>query len=309
MAFKNKRWPSVNRSIVFPVIALTTALLCFNCYGDDSAQDAQSKVEPSATNGSQERGISRFLDRQYYLDSGIELPDKFGVSAFLSHSKSDLPISNLKFSFDEDDPLISSPIVTMDDLANEITNSGAIVDYWILPFLDIYTILGYSDGEMDTAVNIPGSSQPIPITFTGTSYAFGAQTIFGYKSAFMLLDYNYMKLDTTAYEKKIPVSNIAARAGWKFDRRWLPELAWVSYINTTFEGSFDLIQTVGDGLDPGSVPPGTTAVYLSFEVEEYDTWAVGAQWKISNNFRLITELGFDTVTSLTAALSYRFDGF
>lgn len=83
----------------------------------------------------------------------------------------------------------------------------------------------------------------------------------------------------------------------------------MSYINTTFEGTFDLIQTVGDGLDPGSVPPGTTAVYLQFEVEEYDTWAVGAQWKINDEFRLITELGFDTVTSLTAALSYRFDGF
>jgi hypothetical protein len=308
MAFKNKYRPSDSRLFILPVVTLTTALLSFGSYGEDAIQGDTDNAEPYAATKSQERGITRFLDRQYYLDNGIELPERFGVSAFLSQSKSDLPISNLKFSFHEDDPLISSPIVTMDDLSNEITNSGAIVDYWLLPFLDVYTILGYSDGDMDTAVNTPGSSQPIPISFTGTSYAIGTQAIFGYKSAFVLLDYNYMKLDTSAYEKKIPVSNSTVRAGWKFDRKWLPELAWVSYINTTFEGSFDLIQTVGDNLDPGSVPPGTTAVYLSFEVEEYDTWAVGAQWKINNEFRLITELGFDTVTSLTAALSYRFDG-
>jgi hypothetical protein len=202
----------------------------------------------------------------------------------------------------------------MDDLDNQITNRGIILDYWILPILDIYTILGNSDGEMDSTVNTFGSTQPLGFSFTGTSYAAGATLVMGYKQAILILDYNYMELDTDVYEEDIPVSNSTVRLGWNMgenstigEKKWLPKVTWISYINTDFEGTFDLKQIVGQGVDPATVPPGAEVVLLSFEVEKYDTWALGAQWSLNKNLQLISEIGFDTVKGVTLALNYRWE--
>jgi len=249
----------------------------------------------------------RFLDRQYLLDNGHDLPNKYGISPFVVKSSSDLKVDSLKFAFSEDDPLTSNPLVTMDELSNEILTGGLIMDAWVLPFLNLYATVSYIDGEMDTAVNIPGNSQPIPIDFTGTSYGLGGSLVMGYKKFFVLLDYNYMEMDTTAYEEKIPMSNFTTRVGWNFDYAWLPDIAWVSYIDTEFKGTFDLVQKVGEDVDPETVPPGATSVILQFEVAPYHTYAVGGQWELNDKFQIISELGFDKVNSLMVALNYRWN--
>ncbi|MEP6160599.1 MAG: hypothetical protein ABJ171_09540 [Halieaceae bacterium] len=266
--------------------------------------EAAGRTETAA----EQAGFTRFLDREYLIDSGFDLPAQWGLSAYLSHTESKLPIENLKYGFSEDEPLSSSPFVTMDDMDNTITNSGIILDYWILPMVDIYAILGHTDGEMDTNVNTFGSSQPLGFNFTGTTYGIGGTLVTGYKQVVLIFDYNYMELDTDVYEDIIPVSNRTLRLGWNFAQStWLPEVAWLSYIDTEFEGTFDLKQIVGEGVDPGTVPPGTEAVLLSFEVEPYDTWAIGAQWKLSESFQLVSEIGLDTVKGVTLALNYRWE--
>jgi hypothetical protein len=282
-----------------PLCSLLSLLLLGAPYGH-SAETDDEDIDTRAP-------FTRFMDREYLLESGIDLPARFGISTFLVHSKSDLPVDNLRYSLSDDGPLESHPLITMDDLSSEITNSGFIFDAWLLPILNVYTALSYIDGDMDSAVNTPGSSQPIPVSFTGTSYLVGTSLVLGYKQAFLLLDYNYMKMDTSAYENKIPASNRTVRAGWNFDGQWLPEVAWLSYIQTEFRGTFDLRQKVGEDVDPGTVPPGTEAVNMQFEVGEYDTWALGAQWQLGKEFQLISEVGFDTVSSIMFALNYRFD--
>jgi len=285
--------------------ALVVLLVYSGGYGIGARADTQ---ETSADSATEAIDFGRLLDRQYLLDSGVDLPAQWGAAAFYNYSQSKLPVENLKYGFREGEPLQSNPLVTMDDLDNTIANSGLILDYWLLPMLDIYTILGRSDGEMDSNVNTFGSSQPLGFNFTGTSYAVGGTLVMAYKQAVLIFDYNYMELDTDVYEEKIPVSNATVRLGWNIgERKWLPKVAWLSYINTEFEGTFDLKQVVGQGVDPDTVPPGTEAVLLSFEVEKYDTWALGAQWNLNKNFQLISEIGFVTVKGVTFALNYRWE--
>lgn len=285
--------------------ALVVLLVYSGGYGIGARADTQ---ETSADSATEAIDFGRLLDRQYLLDSGVDLPAQWGAAAFYNYSQSKLPVENLKYGFREGEPLQSNPLVTMDDLDNTIANSGLILDYWLLPMLDIYTILGRSDGEMDSNVNTFGSSQPLGFNFTGTSYAVGGTLVMAYKQAVLIFDYNYMELDTDVYEEKIPVSNATVRLGWNIgERKWLPKVAWLSYINTEFEGTFDLKQVVGQGVDPDTVPPGTEAVLLSFEVEKYDTWALGAQWNLNKNFQLISEIGFVTVKGVTVALNYRWE--
>ena len=285
--------------------ALVMLLVSSGGYAIGARGDTQGT---SADSAPEAMDFRRLLDRQYLLDSGVDLPAQWGVAAFYNYSQSKLPVENLKYGFREGEPLQSNPLVTMDDLDNTITNSGLILDYWLLPMLDIYTILGRSDGEMKSNVNTFGSSQPLGFNFTGTSYAVGGTLVMAYKQAVLIFDYNYMELDTDVYEEKIPVSNATVRLGWNIgERKWLPKVAWVSYINTEFEGTFDLKQIVGQGVDPDTVPPGTEAVLLSFEVEKYDTWALGAQWNLNKNFQLVSEFGFVTVKGVTFALNYRWE--
>jgi hypothetical protein len=290
-------------------------LLCAtNGYGTESSGGTGDTTGTSGKSAFDELDFMRLLDREYLLESGVDLPGQWGAAAFFNQSESKLPIENLKYGFSDSKPLESNPLVTMDDLDNQITNSGIILDYWILPMLDIYTILGNSDGEMDSTVNTFGSTQPLGFNFTGTSYAAGATLVMGYKQAILILDYNYMELDTDVYEEDIPVSNSTVRLGWNLSanskinqEKWLPKVTWLSYINTDFEGTFDLKQIVGQGVDPATVPPGAEVVLLSFEVEKYDTWALGAQWSLNKNLQLISEIGFDTVKGVTLALNYRWE--
>ena len=115
-------------------------------------------AEEDADNPATEpRDFLRFLDRQYLLDNGHDLPSKYGISPFVVKSRSDLKVDSLKFAFNEGDPLVSNPLVTMDELSNEILTGGLIMDAWVLPFLNLYATASYIDGEMDTAVNIPGN--------------------------------------------------------------------------------------------------------------------------------------------------------
>jgi hypothetical protein len=290
------------------LIALVILLWSRSGYSAEASTGAGDATGMSGQAAPEAAGFFRFLERQYLLDSGVDLPAQWGAAAFYNYSTSKLPVENLQYGFSESEPLQSNPLVTMDDLDNTITNSGVILDYWILPIADIYAILGSSDGEMESNVNTFGSSQPLGFNFTGKSYAVGATLVTAYRQALLILDYNYMELDTDVYEENIPVSNIALRLGWNIGARtWLPKVAWVSYVTTQFEGTFDLKQVVGQGVDPGSVPPGTEVVLLSFEVEKYDTWALGAQWDLNKNLQLVSEFGFVTVKGVTFALNYRWN--
>ena len=303
--FFRSRIAGVSRAILQALqrpAGLVILLCSFQCYASgggalDSAEGAtaQDPVQEEAS-------LWRLLDRQYLLDDGIDLPEQWGVAAFYSQTQSELPIGSLKFALKEGEPLESSPIVSMDDLDNKITNTGIILDYWVLPMLDLYTILGYSDGKMNTAVNVDAENfpkQPIGFKFTGTSYAGGATLVTAYKQAILIFDYNYMLLDTDVYEKKIPVSNITVRAGWNFgQKKFLPKNAWVSYITTEFEGTFDLQAESSDLTD---------TVFLEFEVDKYSTWAMGAQWDLAKHYTLIAEYGFGTVDGITFALNYRWE--
>ena len=299
--------PRHSTQLITRLLTAVMILLCSNTgYATEASATDGDAAATSGEPAEEKAGFTRFFNRQYMLDSGIDLPKQWGIAPFLSHTKSTLPVENLKFGFSADEPLLSNPLVTMDDMESEITNSGIILDYWILPMLDIYTILGHSDGQMNTNVITFGNSQPLGFDFTGKSYGIGTTLVMGYKKVVLLLDYNYMELDTDVYEEKIPVSNSTVRLGWDFGKKkWLPKVAWLSYINTEFEGTFDLNQKVGPDVDPETVPPGTEAVLLSFEIAKYDTWALGAQWDLSNHFVLITEYGFDKVEGLTLALNYR----
>jgi hypothetical protein len=309
---RNHRRPATATMLL--ITGVMTLLSSTSGYGTDASGQAADKQAAAGKSAFDDLDFKHLLDRDYLLNSGVDLPAQWGVAAFVNHSNSKLPIENLKYGFSESEPLQSNPFVTMDDLDNTITNTGVILDYWILPMLDIYTILGKSDGEMESNVNTFGSSQPLGFNFTGTSYAAGATLVMGYKQAILMLDYNYMELDTDVYEEDIPVSNYTARLAWNMgenptigQNKWLPQVSWLGYITTEFEGSFDLKQIVGEGVDPGTVPPGTEAVLLSFEVERYDTWALGAQWNLSQNWVLVSEFGFATVKGVTLALNYRWE--
>jgi hypothetical protein len=169
---------------------LWLAISLFIVTGPAAAEEDADNSEPES------ESFLRFLDRQYLLDNGHDLPSKYGISPFVVKSRSDLKVDSLKFAFNEGDPLVSNPLVTMDELSNEILTGGLIMDAWVLPFLNLYATVSYIDGEMDTAVNVPGSSQPIPIDFTGTSYGLGGSVVMGYKKFFVLLDYTCCSIIT-----------------------------------------------------------------------------------------------------------------
>jgi hypothetical protein len=76
-----------------------------------------------------------------------------------------------------------------------------------------------------------------------------------------------MELETDVYEDIVLVTNSTVRLDWNFGQhKWLPKVAWLSYINTEFQGSFDLKQTVGDGFDPDTVKGVTLALNYRLEL-------------------------------------------
>jgi hypothetical protein len=236
-------------------------------------------------------------------ERGIELPLPFGVGAVFYHLDRDIEIKDVRVGRNGATPATVSQFASLSATAN-VENLNLKLDAWLLPFLNLYAIVGYVYNESDTRIDVtlPGlipSSPPrsfeleVPTSIEGSVAGLGLTVAGGYPPLFLVVDVNAAQADL-GFDDRLQATVVSTRAGWtgkfgKLDTQtWLGATYWDTFATAT--------GTVADP-DGGS---------LSFEVDQGPRWpwtySIGGHVTINPHFEAAIDLGTDFHGGLSLAL-------
>ncbi|RTZ67436.1 MAG: hypothetical protein DSZ35_06335 [Verrucomicrobia bacterium] len=261
-------------------------------------------------------GLSDSLPLGKSLAAGHELPLPLGISANVFFLEQDLVAQSIAVDIPPL-PLPTGPLqlppglpAKSDKLESRATSTTAKLDAWLLPFLNVYAVAGYVDGETSASGFSVGGLPPelasllpssFSIAYNGPVYGGGITLAAGYNQFFASLDANYTESDLDIGDSSIEAIVISPRVGITGD---LGGLSGSLYVGAMYQ-DVDEHQngTVKFPVMGMSVPVGYDVIS---EAEEKWNYLIGANLKASESWNYGIEVGFSGRTHVMATLNYRF---
>ena len=195
-------------------------------------------------------------------------------------------------------------------LQSRATSTTAKLDAWLLPFLNVYGVAGYVDGET-TASGFSGGGLPpelasllpnsFSIAYSGPVYGAGITLAAGYNQYFASVDANYTESDLDIGDSTIEAFVISPRIGVTGS---LGGLNGSLYVGAMYQDVDEQQNgTVNFPVMGQAVPVGYDVIS---EAEEQWNYLVGANLKAGESWNYGIEVGFSDRTHVMATLNYRF---
>jgi hypothetical protein len=241
---------------------------------------------------------------------GYVLPRPFGIS--LGYMRQDQP-------FDVGDVFVNGVdvktpgIAVVNEVQNEETTFTLRLDAWILPFWNVYGILGQTDGEavgplqVDLApvfpglCALPGNNCQVDtrfrIDYQADVTGLGTTLAGGYKDFFGMIDLNYTEADLDISSTDAEATVISARVGWNGQLGGFKGVLWVGAMYQ------DIAQVLELQLDLGG---DTVEVVIDQSTQVPTNFLIGGQWDINRSFSVLAELGLGDRQSQMLNFTYRF---
>ena len=255
---------------------------------------------PLARGDAQTDTIAKGRDRVLPLlgdlarERGIELPLPFGVGAVYYHLERAIEVTDVRVGRN------GAPPTSVSDRAqfatdSRVDNLNVKFDAWLLPFVNVYAVVGYVWNESDTRLDVtlppllPGGQErtarvTVPTSLDGTVGGVGLTLAGGYGPWFLTYDVNVAQADL-GFDDRFKAVIASIRAGWNGKVRARPLRAWLSATdwNTFAVAKGTIIGPDGDA--------------LAFEVDQGPryryTYGAGAQYAPRHWFDLVLDLGTD----------------
>jgi hypothetical protein len=189
------------------------------------------------------------------------------------------------------------------------------VDAWLFPFLNVYGVMGYTQGDTATtaAATLAGLGTlefPFVLDYEGFTYGGGLTLVYGYKQLFAMVDYNYTRTDLDIADSEITAHVVTPRVGWHGKAAGLKGSAWLGAMYQGVDQKFRGQLTVDVPLPPPPIGPGPMSVPVSYAVDEEATnpWNMvfGVQWDISPHWQWMIEGGVIGREQILTSLLLRF---
>ena len=240
---------------------------------------------------------------------GYTLPLPFGVTAVYNYVARDVDVTDVRVGVNGAPATSVSDVVTFK--ARSFVDAAVVkADAWILPFLNLYVLLGYikSTTDLDVQVTVPRPG-PLPGTrqFTIATKAElegfvgggGFSLAGGYRQLFAMVDVNYTQTEL-GFDNRFRALIASGRVGWNGTVGPVPLRLWVG-------GAFwDTKNTASSTVDV----PGVGAVHFEADQEPKRPWnaVVGASAAVHRHMDLFFEYGFNPgdVTFFAGGLTFRF---
>jgi hypothetical protein len=231
-------------------------------------------------------------------ERGTDLPLPFGLGVTYTYVAQNTEVSKVKVK----DKTLDLNIPAAKTASHTVVFRA---DAWVLPFLDVYGMLGYTNGQTEPRLVLStGKVKGRTVSYSRAMYGGGATLAGGYKSYFLTLDANYtpgaVQTDTGQIgNKDIYSITFTPRAGVLFSSgEWGEGALWVGGMYMDFK------QKVNDSLSLGD-----RDVDFSVQIKAKDPWNVlfGGSWAIDKRWSICTEIGgiLDRF-QVTGAAMYRF---
>jgi len=241
---------------------------------------------------------------------GYVLPRPFGISVGYMHQDQPFKVGDISVNgINIKDP----GIAVVDEVQNEESTVTMRFDAWILPFWNVYGILGKTKGEavgplqlsvqpiFPTLCSLPNSNCTLDTTFKLEYEAdvtgFGTTVAGGYKDFFGMIDINRTKADLDISLTDAEATVISSRIGWNGKLGFFTGVLWVGAMYQDISQVLDLPIGTGDA---------QLIVSIDQETKEPWNYLMGGQWDISRSFSVLAEFGFGKRESQMLNLTYRF---
>jgi hypothetical protein len=157
-------------------------------------------------------------------ERGYELPLPFGTGLILTYlDDRQIDVSDVRVGVEGSAQSVSD-FATLGS-SSTVFNANFRFDTWILPFLNVYALVGYVHNDSDTGIRVelprpgplPGSNvyeTTVDTSLDGTVGGVGITLAAGFKSFFMVADYNYNRADL-GFDDRFTARIGSIRAGWQ----------------------------------------------------------------------------------------------
>ena len=246
------------------------------------------------------------------LAAGQELPLPLGISANVFFLEQDMVAQSIAIDLPAQLAQGLPPGLPAEatKLESRATSTTAKIDAWVLPFLNVYGVAGYVDGETTASGFSVGGLPPelasllpnsFAIAYSGSTYGVGGTLAAGYNQFFASLDANYTESDLDIGDSTIEAFVISPRIGITGD---LGGLSGALYVGAMYQDVDEQQNgTVKFPIMGTSVPVGYDVISAAKEEWNY---LVGANLKASESWNYGIEVGFSDRTHVMATLNYRF---
>ena len=270
---------------------------------------------------------------QKVMDLGFDLPNPYGVALVGARIRQDLVLDGLEVGFNQNE---RQPIDWVDFGQPRAEQSAvqAKLDAWVLPFMNVYAVVGKIDGRADFELGVPGDrlleffglgglcnppiGQPAQICsqtlttqaqprYNGENVGIGVNLAMGWSRFFVTLPITYVWSDVNLVDTTIEAINISPRIGVIGDVGEMGTIA--AFIGATYlDANIDL--TGSFEFDTPGVPGLGETTSLEFKISQRnkDKWnyVVGANWDVSRSWSVMIEAGVGgSRENLMAGLTYR----
>ena len=232
-------------------------------------------------------------------EMGYDIPLPFGVGGNIAYMDQPMDIEQISLS------VAGGPATPLSEIPpfrvqSRDTNYSMRFDVWLLPFINVYGIVGHTRGRAAGDVLVTGVSGlppvavvPISIDYDGPTYGGGCTGAIGYKNLFAVVDWNYASTNLEGVDTGIAARTVAPRVGLNFETTSF----WV--------GGFFLSvdKELSSTVDVGGVP-----VVLLIDLDVATDWnfIYGLRWIPSPNIELVVEHGFSRRNQIVGAAALRF---
>jgi hypothetical protein len=270
----------------------------------ESVADSVSAAQPA------KRWGDRFpLMKDEALARGYDLPYPYGVGAVYTYIDRLIQVTDVRIGVDGSPPRSVSQYVELGS-RSWVNNLNAKLDVFVLPFLDVYAILGTVKNQSTTKAHVVVPKPPaiggswefdteIPTKLDGFVSGAGVTLAAGYAAYFLTVDGTYAQTDI-GFDDAFKAGIVAVRTGWNGKVRARNAQVWLggTYWNTT---------TTAQGTE--DVPGVGHVVFEADQGPLHDTnWNLGTNVWFGKSWQAVADYGFnfDDVRILTLAGVFRF---
>ncbi len=188
---------------------------------------------------------------------------------------------------------------------NETHNLITRLDTWVLPFVNVYGLVGQTwiDSSLDLTIDSMGSgivTLPIRVQTNGLTYGYGTTLAGGYENWFISVDANKTFVDLDELDSKIKKTTVSIRSGFQGSFRQLKGAVWIGAMRidrvTTLDGTLKIGNPL---LDPIRFRAVT-------EMDEPWNFLLGFNWEAAPFMNVMLEGGIGSRTQVTTAIGLRF---
>ncbi|PTC04430.1 hypothetical protein C9980_13325 [Vibrio mediterranei] len=243
---------------------------------------------------------------------GYTLPKPYGLSLSYMDISNPVTIDNINLAGGVGD------IIDIDAKQAQFEGSNVTLrgDVWLLPFMSVYGILGYTQAQSTADIDsisiigipIPVEDAKFTLDMSGITYGVGTTVVGGINNWFALLDLNYTYTDIDAIDGSIKTFVAAPRVGhrWQYaGGRELRVFVGAMYQDVQQHLSGD-IKALGLDLGDMNFLIDDTRFEVSQRSEQKWNALAGFQYSLNRDWDVLAEAGFGQRKSAFVSLGRRF---